>query len=484
MDDIPAPESLPIPIGLSNRPTWRQVLTLAGPVLLQQFLIFAVTLCDALLAGRFRPQRGDHVASQAAQTTAMYLTWLISSYAVLVSVGSTALVARFTGAGDRNMAVRTLHQSLLFAAFLGLLGTTAGLIWVEELVSALQLTGETAEFAVSYLRPLFSLLTFQVIGSAGIACLIGVGDTRTGMWVLGSVAIINVPLAILFHHGGGPIPAMGFTGIALGTAVSQMIGGLAVLAILLRGRAGLRLTLPLLRPDFSLLRRLMRISVPAGLDSLMLAVGQLFFLAVINRLSTEPNGVHSVAAHGIALRCEAISFLLGTAFGIAAMTLVGQQLGTGRPDRAARSAWTAFALCGAVMCVLGIGFYVLAPQLFALFCPYEEQQPVIAMGIPVLRIIAFAMPPLASTIVFASSLRGAGDTRVPVFFTLIGFFVIRIPLAWFLINRTVDLGSLGVWTGADLGLVGAWLAMSADVFVRGLLLMLRFRSGRWRTIEV
>src|SRR5439155_23214347 len=143
----------------------------------------------------------------------------------------------------------------------------------------------------------------------------GVGNQRTGTWVLGGVAIINVPLAWLFHHGGGPIPAMGFTGIALGTAVSQMIGGLAVLVLLIRGRAGLRLKMRWLRPDFSLLRRLMRISVPAGLDSLMLAVGQLFFLAVINRLSAEPNGVHSVAAHGIALRCEAISFLLGTAFG-------------------------------------------------------------------------------------------------------------------------------------------------------------------------
>lgn len=479
MAEVPVPDAVPVPVGLTDQPTWQQVLTLGGPVLLQQFLIFAVSLSDALLAGRFEPPTGSHVASQSAQTTATYLTWFIGSYAVLVSVGSTALVARFVGAGDRALAGRTLHQSLLLAAGLGLLGSIAGLLWVEELVSLLQLKGEAAQFAADYLRPLFALLVFQIVGLAGIACLIGAGDTRTGMWILGGVAIINVPLAWICHHGWGPIPEMGFTGIALGTAISQAIGGIAVLIVLARGRAGLRLKLRLLRPDTKLMRRLLRISIPAGFDSLLLAVGQLFFLGVVNRLG-EIEG----SAHGIALRCEAISFLLGTAFGTAAMTLVGQQLGAGRPDRAARSAWTAFGICAVVMCFLGVGFYVFSPHLFELFCPYEHQRPVIDAGVPVLQLIAFAMPPLASTIVFAASLRGAGDTRVPVLFTLIGFFVIRIPLAWYLTSRTIDLGMFGVVNGADLGLMGAWMAMTADVFARGCLLLLRFRSGRWRTIEV
>src|SRR5260370_26866250 len=116
------------PLVLSDRPAWRLVLALCWPMLLQQLLVFAVMLYDALLAGRFQPKGGHHIAAQAAQTTATYLAWFSSSYTVLVTVGSTALVARFTGAGDRSLALRATNQSIVLAVVLGLLGTAAGLV--------------------------------------------------------------------------------------------------------------------------------------------------------------------------------------------------------------------------------------------------------------------------------------------------------------------------------------------------------------------
>jgi Na+-driven multidrug efflux pump len=122
--------------------------------------------------------------------------------------------------------------------------------------------------------------------------------------------------------------------------------------------------------------------------------------------------------------------------------------------------------------------------MFALFCPNESQRAVIVAGVPVLRFIAVAMPPLASTIVFTAALRGAGDTRVPVLFTLVGFFAIRLPLAFYLTNSEIDLGSLGVWPGGDMGLMGAWTAMVVDVFARGLFALLRFAGGRWSRVVV
>src|SRR5262249_14372394 len=145
------------------------------------------------------------------------------------------------------------------------------------------------------------------------------------------------------------------------------------------------------------------------------------------------------SAHGIALGWEALGFLSGAAFGTAAMTLVGQNLGAGRPDRAARSGWTAFGLGCGVMSFMGLVFYTPAPHMIALFCPGEEQQPVIDVGVRVLRLVAFAMPALASAIIFTNALRGAGDTRMPVVFTCIGFLVVRIPLAHFLALEQVDI---------------------------------------------
>jgi putative MATE family efflux protein len=453
----------PSVIALNNQPTWKQVLTLGWPALVQQLLIFIVMLYDGWLAGHL-----GKVKAQSAQTTALYLSWFLGNFGILVSVGSTALVARFVGAGDRAGANHAANQSVVLGAFLGLSGSILGFLGLESLVDALQLEGQTAVYARDYLRPTFAALTFQMISSAGIASLIGAGDTRTGLWVLGGIAVLNIPLARMFREGVGPIPALGFVGISIGTATCNVLGGIAVLTVLTRGRAGLRLHLKQLRPDFPLMRRLLRISVPAGFDSILTATGQLFFLSVVNRLSEDESG-----AHGIALRWEALGFLAGSAFGTAAMALVGQNLGAGNPDRAASSAWSAFKLCCLVMCIAGLIFVVCAPWMFLLFCPDESQRDVIKEGVPVLRMIAVAMPPLAATIVFTAALRGAGDTRVPVLFTLTGFFLIRLPLA-----------NLFTSDAVGLGLQGAWLAMIIDVFARGGFVLMRFMSGRWRQIKV
>jgi putative MATE family efflux protein len=462
-----------------RRPMWYLVLILTGPVLLQQMLVLAVSVSDRWLAGHAHAADADQIALQAAQTTANYLSWFISSYTVLVSVGATALVAHAIGAGDRRSAVHITNQSLLLAVLLGLAGSALALVGLPFLIRMLQLEGPVAEFAEAYLWPLFALLVFQVIEAAGIACLVGAGDTVTGLWVRAGVAVFNVPLAWGFFHGFGPVPAMGFVGIALGTAVSNVLGASAVLAVLMRGRAGLALRWRLLWPEVGLLRRLLRISVPAGVDSLSVAVGQLWFLGIINHLSDAAK-----AAHGIALGWEALGYLSGGAFGTAAMTLVGQNLGAGDPRRAAHSGWMSFALGGAVMTFMGAVFFVLAGPMFRLFCPGEGQQPIIDEGVRVLRLIAFAMPALASCIIFTSALRGAGDTRVPVLFSWFGFFALRIPLAYLLIGPSLDLGPLGTCPGLDLGLRGAWLAMFADLLVRGVFFLTRFAGGRWRNMRV
>src|SRR5207302_2803466 len=120
---------------------------------------------------------------------------------------------------------------------------------------------------------------------------------------------------------------------------------------------------------------------------------------------------------------------------------------------------------GGIMRVMGALFFLLAPALFDLFCPYPEQWPEVQVGVPVLRLVAFAMPALASTIIFTNALRGAGDTRIPVLFTWIGFLGVRLPLAYLLTSARVDLGVLGTWQCLDLGLFGAWLAMFADLLV-------------------
>ncbi len=464
----------------SARPTWQRVLYLAWPVLVQQLLLMAVGLYDQYLAGNNLPaDPALHVSYQAAQTTANYLAWFIASCSAIVSVGSTALVARFTGAGEKRQAVHAANQSIVLAIFFGLVAAVAGLLSVAEVVRLLRMSGPAADMTVKFLTPVLALVTFQIIESAGLACLVGAGDTHPTLWVLGGVALINIPLARLCFHGLGPIPGFGFQGIALGTALSHTAGSAAVLVLLARGRAGLKLRLAEMIPDFALIRRLLRISIPAVADIFSVGVCQLWFLSMVNGL-----GVVATAAHGIAIRWESLGYLSGQAFATAAAALVGQNLGARRPDEATRSGWIAWGIGLGAMTGMGVIFYTLAPQMFELFCPDENQREVIAAGVPVLRLVAFAMPALACIIIFTGALRGAGDTRLPMLLSWIGFLAIRIPLAYFLMFDAVDFGALGIAHGLDLGLYGAWLAMFADLLIRGALFLTRFATGGWKRARV
>jgi Na+-driven multidrug efflux pump len=161
------------------------------------------------------------------------------------------------------------------------------------------------------------------------------------------------------------------------------------------------------------------------------------------------------------------------AFATAAMSLVGQNLGARQPGHAARDAWTALVAGCALMSAMGAVFYAFAPALVGAFAPETSHDAVIAAGVPALRLVAFAMPAVAAVIVVTAALRGAGDTRVPVAITWAGFLLVRIPLAYWLTTPAVGLG-----------LMGAWWAMFADLYLRAALLVLRFASGRWKTIKV
>jgi putative MATE family efflux protein len=461
-------------------PMWKVVFSLAWPVLIQQGLVFCVGMFDSWLAGNFKPQdEALHVPYQSAQTNANYLIWFIASCSAIVSIGSTALVARFVGARDRDAAIHVTNQAIFLALAFGVFGTIVGLLSISHIIHAMRLDGPAAEMAIEFLMPILLLWPMQMIEQAGIACLIGAGNTRIGLYVLGGVALLNIPLAYICFRGIGSFGGFGFQGIAIGTALSHTLGAIAVMLVLAKGQSGLRLKLRWMVPNWGLIRRILRVSIPATIDVLSICFCQLWFLGLVNEI-----GNTAITAHGHAIRWESLGYLSGQAFAVAATALVGQNLGAKRPEEASRCGWTALGLGAITMTLMGVIFYVFAPQMFEFFSPFEHQRDVITEGVPVLRLVAFSMPSLACIIILTGALRGAGDTRVPVLLTWIGFLVVRIPLAYWLIFPSVDLGSWGVLTGMNLGLYGAWLAMQVDLQLRGILFLLRFGTGGWKKVRV
>jgi Na+-driven multidrug efflux pump len=234
-----------------------------------------------------------------------------------------------------------------------------------------------------------------------------------------------------------------------------------------------------MRPDLDLIRRLLRISIPGGIDTFTVSICHLIYLRVILHL-----GDVAAAAHGVAIQVEAIGFMPGGAFQIAASTMTGQYLGAGDLRRARHSVLIACGLAATVMMSAGAVFYFAAAPMSAFFLGGYKSN-VLPLCVELLHVIAFAMLPLSIMMVLVGALRGAGDTRWPLAITLFGFIAIRVPLACYLVDPYFTIPFLGYTIhGLGLGVVGAWYAAIADVTVRAALLTWRFFHGGWQRIAV
>ncbi len=455
--------------------TFRPMLRLSLPVLAEQLLHLLVGFTDMWLTGNLL--RAD--AYVAAMALMIYSLWMIANLFAFVSLGATAMTARFVGAGDQSLANRVMNQSITTGALWSVVLMIITLPLAHEFVHVMGLTGTAATAAQQYLTIELCVLPAIMVERVGIACLRGAGDTVSGLVVMAIVNAINMAASYSLATGLGPFPQLGWQGIALGTAIGHCCGATMVLALLVGGRYGFHLRFRAMWPDRVLIRRILRIGIPGGVDTVSVNACNLAFLRVILQL-----GDVAAAAHGVAIQVEAIGFMPGGAFQIAASTMTGQYLGAGDLHRARRSVLVACGLAALVMTAAGVLFYVAAAPLSAFFLG-GYQSNVVPVCVQILHVIAFAMLPLSVTIVLVGALRGAGDTRWPLAISLFGFLAVRIPLAIYLVDGQFTLPIVDYpIMGLGLGVVGAWYAMVTDIVVRAILLAWRFFHGGWQRIEV
>lgn len=430
---------------------------------------------DWWLAGHFLQE----APFLAAMSLMVYVLWLIPSMFSAVAIGATALVARFVGAKDSTMAMRICHQAILIGIAMAVVATLITAWGGPRFVHAMQLQGDAAFLANRYLWILVPIVPAIMVEQVGIACLRGAGDTVSGFVVKAIVVAINIVVSTVLVIGWGPLPPLGWDGLAIGTAVGHGVGGLLIAGLLLMGRAGLKVRWRQLVPDVPMIWRLLRIGIPGGLDMAVILFCHLVFVAIINRLGTL-----AAAAHGLGVTIESMAYLPGSAFQVAAMTMTGQMLGARDPRRAVQSALAASVAGGALMVAAGIVFYV-APETLTAFFTGNSQSPTALATVPLLKIVSWTMPSLALVMILSGALRGAGDTRWPLAISLVGFFGLRLPGAAWLAWESVTVPGLG-WevAGWGLGVTGAWYAMLIDTVVRSILFVWRFAHGGWKKTDV
>lgn len=440
-----------------------QVRTLAFPMLGEQLLIFLVGLVDTLLAGTISKE------ATASVGTASYVAWFIQQSFALVGLGAAAVVSRSIGGGDRLTANRALNQALVLGLMMGAAMSVIAFALAPYLAGFLLPEEGARRLAGYFLRidacgHMATCLTF-----VGMGVLRASGDAKTPLRIMSVVNIVNITLASTLVLGPMGLPSYGVTGIALGTLTARIVGAVIVLSVFIRGTQGLALTRALLKPERAMTWRMLRIGLPAAADSLIMAFAQVGFIWVVAHSAVGEAGTVAYAAHTIAMRIEALSYLPAFAWGTAAATIVGQYLGAHQPKEAARAghvaARQAMLLCGCI----GITFFAFSEHIYAIM---TNDPAVRQVGVPAFRFLAFAQPFLGLAIVYMSALRGAGDTRWPMLFTILGGCFIRVPVAY--------LGAV-VFGG---GLIGAWCGMWTDNVTRCGLAAGRFAHGGWKRVKV
>jgi MATE family multidrug resistance protein len=414
------------------------------------------------LASSFSTCYGPDLAL-AAVGVANQIAWTLMTLFMAVAMGCTVLVARETGARQMDAANVVLRQSLLLGLLMGLAGALLSTLFAHSMLEVLGAEPAVVDQGAVFLRLSGAGLLPAALLAVGNAALRGVGDTRTPLFVMLAVNLVNIVVAWLLVNGNMGLPALGVAGSAWGAAASRTVGALLVLGVLLRGRSGLKLRL---RPDWrpAVLWRVLRLGLPFGAEQFVFQGALLLYVRVVTGLGTV-----AYAAHNITITIESISFLPGMGFAVAATTLVSQHLGARDPEGAIDSARESFRMAAAFMGLMGVVF-VLLPRLLLGF--FVADAHVVAAATRPLQIIGFAQPLLAMNFIYSGALRGAGDAKFPLLSKIVSTWLTRMPLALLLVNV------LG-W-----GLAGAWVAMGCDFAVQALSCLYRFRRGRWRDIKV
>jgi putative MATE family efflux protein len=438
------------------------MVLLVAPVLLEQVLALAVGFTDKWLAGNLfaGPE------SLAAVGLAAYCLGFLPVLFAAPAVAATALVARHVGAGDRAGARRALAQCFVAGAALAAVALVLAAGCGPGVFAALGLPADSSALAWRYLAIVLPALPAILVIHVGVAGLRGSGAMVSGLVAMTVVNLVNAAASYALAT------RLGWEGLAWGTAAGYACGAGCILALLAGDRGGLRPGWADWRPRAEWLRRIVRVGLPAGVDGLANAACHLTFLSFVNRL-----GNLDAAAHAVAITIESLAFLPGSAFQVAAATLAGQYLGARDAVRARRSVWFATLACVGLMTVAAALFLRSADTLAAWFTGGPGVQPdLAALTARLVRIVAFAQPPLALLMVLSGGLRGAGATRPPLLVNFLGLITVRLPLtvvlAW-----PAD-GSAGV-PGLGLGVVGAWYAMTADLTVRGLAMLAIFARLGW-----
>jgi len=438
----------------TTAPVGRAVIMLAVPMVMEMAMESIFAVADVFWVA--------HLGADAVATVGLTESMLTMIYtaAMGLSIGATALVARRTGEGDPEGASRAAGQSVLLglaiavaiavlaapraAALLRVMGASDSIVQTGHGFTRVMLGGNATVLLLFMLNAVFR----------------GSGDAAIAMRVLWLGNFLNIVLGPCFIFGLGPFPRLGVTGASVATNLGRGTAVVCQLVILARGRARVKLARRHLRIDVSIMRSVLRLS---GSGTIQILIGTASYIGLVRILSAF--GSPALAGYTIGMRV--IIFALLPAFGVsnAAATMVGQNLGARRPDRAEAAVWAATRYNMIFLGGLGVVFLAGARLIATVF----TSDPIVqSFAVSCLRIVSLGFLFYAAGMVLTQAFNGAGDTWTPTVINLFVFWIWEIPLAWWLSTRT------------SLGARGVFIALTVAYSTLAVVSAVLFKRGHWK----
>jgi putative MATE family efflux protein len=436
----------------------RAITLLAIPMVLEMSMESLFGVIDVFFVARLG---ADAIA--AVGITESLLT-LIFAVAMGLSMATTAMVARRTGEKDPEGATITAVQAIAIGIAASLPIGVLGILFTPTLFRWMGASQSIIDIGSGYGRVILGgnvtiMLLFLING-----VFRGVGDAAIAMRALWLANFINIVLGPCFIFGLGPFPQMGVTGAAVATTIGRGIGVLYQLSVLLRGFGRVKIRAEQLRLDLKVMAQLLRVSL-GGMFQFLVATAS--WLGLVRLVAIF--GGAALAGYTIALRIIVFAILPSWGMSNAAATLVGQNLGAGKPARAERSVWLSGFSNMIFLGVVTVLFIIFAEPLIRLFTHDPE---VVPYGIACLRFISYGYIFYAYGMVMVQAFNGAGDTMTPTIINLCCYWLFQIPLAYWLAIRS------------GYGAKGVFLAITISESFLAVVAILVFRRGRWKQRKI
>lgn len=443
----------------SSAESTREALGFSLPIVSELFLMSLLSMVNLALVG--------HLGAAALSAVGLSSQPVAISLMIFhsIGVGATALISRAVGSGKSVEAVNAAGQSLYLISLSGLILGILSYVFSTEIVLALGAQGDSLGPGSTYMRYMALGMLFQAIPSGITAVLRGAGDSRSPMLYNIATNAANVVLGFLLIHGLGPLPPLGLHGAGIATTVAKVLNSLLAIRALSRSGVLPGLRLKSLPPwDASMIRRIMKVGNSAAAEGLTMRLGFLIYSRLIADLGTV-----AFAAHQIILSATSFGSNIVLGMSAAASSLTGRSLGAGKPELAKTYNRILSNAGLAVSGFMALAFFFFGPYLARLFTPDAQ---VIQITGEVLKIAALITLPQNYLSILSGALRGAGDTKWPLYSALAGMIFARVGL------------SLLFVLAFGWGLQGAWAAALADQSIRCIFIVYRYKGEKWLRLQV